>query len=124
VQASNAVVPGRGAFNETTGQYANDDPPLEDVIYQGPCKFQIRADINANIVEPVEVEREWAYQTSTLLDPIDGRSGWSATPGNRCSPTTSAPSSLVVRPRSAGPGVQRPFVVPQVDVVGAQVPCP
>jgi hypothetical protein len=66
------AVVGRGAFNETTGQYANDDPSApKTLIYQGPCKFQIRADINANIVEPVEVEREWAYQTSTMLTPID-----------------------------------------------------
>jgi hypothetical protein len=64
------------------------------LIYQGPCKFQIRADINANIVEPVEVEREWAYQTSTLLTPVDGtRSGWSLGRRRTSGPTTSARSS-------------------------------
>lgn len=64
---------GRGVFDESTGQYANDDPDApKDPIYEGPAKIQIRADINANIVEPLEVEREWGYQTSTLKTPIVG----------------------------------------------------
>jgi hypothetical protein len=67
---------GRGAFNEDTGQYDNDDPDApRDLIYEGPCKIQIRADINSNIVEPIEVEREWGYQTSTLAVPIEGTGG-------------------------------------------------
>lgn len=68
---------GRGAFDETTLQYANDsaDDGHRDVIYEGPCKIQIRADINANIVEPVEVEREWAYETSQLKLPLEASVG-------------------------------------------------
>lgn len=67
---------GRGAFDETTGQYANDEPDSpRDLIYEGPCKVQIRADINSNIVEPIEVEREWGYETSTLKVPISGTTG-------------------------------------------------
>jgi hypothetical protein len=67
---------GRGAFNESTGQYANDNPDAaRDLIYEGPCKIQIRADINSNIVEPIEVEREWGYETSTLAVPIETPAG-------------------------------------------------
>jgi hypothetical protein len=58
---------GSGTFNETTGQY--DNPASAVVVYEGPCRWQIRADINTNIVEPQELEREWAYQTSTLQLP-------------------------------------------------------
>lgn len=65
---------GGKVFNEETGQWedptdAEADDPV--TIYQGPCRFQIRSDINANIVEPQELEREWAYQTSTLQLPVD-----------------------------------------------------
>lgn len=61
---------GSGTFNEDTGQY--DDPPDATVLYEGPARFQIRADINTNIVEPQELDREWAYQTSTLQLPVTG----------------------------------------------------
>jgi hypothetical protein len=61
---------GGGTFNDATGQY--DDPPDAVVVYEGPARFQIRADINTNIVEPQELDREWAYQTSTLQLPIEG----------------------------------------------------
>lgn len=61
---------GGGTFNEGTGQY--DDPPDATLVYEGPARFQIRADINTNIVEPQELDREWAYQTSTLQLPIAG----------------------------------------------------
>jgi hypothetical protein len=71
---------GRGAFNETTGQYANDGA-AGDVIYEGPCKIQVRADINNNIVEPVEAEREWGYETSTLVVPISPVAGCVGDPG-------------------------------------------
>jgi hypothetical protein len=52
---------------------AIDDDPV--VIYEGPCRWQIRADINTNVVEPQELEREWAYQTSTLQLPVEGSGG-------------------------------------------------
>lgn len=61
---------GRGTFDEETGQYTQAADRA--LIYEGPCKVQIRADINSNIVEPVEVEREWGYETSTLAVPIAG----------------------------------------------------
>lgn len=63
-----------GVLDETTGQYPGQTqgiPTGATVIYEGPCRIQIRSDINANIVEPQELEREWAYQTSTLQLPID-----------------------------------------------------
>lgn len=64
-----------GAMDPTTFQYpatfTNDIPDNATVVYEGPCRIQIRADINANIVEPQELEREWAYQTSTLHLPVD-----------------------------------------------------
>ena len=63
-----------GALDETTLQYPDqtkDVPTGATVIYEGPCRIQIRSDINANIVEPQELEREWAYQTSTLQLPVD-----------------------------------------------------
>lgn len=68
-----AAVGSTGAIDETTGKYPSQSIPLDDatVIYEGPCRLQIRSDINANIVEPQELEREWAYQTSTLQLPVD-----------------------------------------------------
>jgi hypothetical protein len=63
-----------GVLDEATGQYPNQTPGVPadaTVVYEGPCRIQIRSDINANIVEPQELEREWAYQTSTLQLPID-----------------------------------------------------
>jgi hypothetical protein len=62
-----------GQLDEETLQYpdqSEDVPADATVIYEGPCRIQIRSDINANIVEPQELEREWAYQTSTLQLPI------------------------------------------------------
>lgn len=62
-----------GALDENTLQYpeqTKDIPVNATVIYEGPCRLQIRSDINANIVEPQELEREWAYQTSTLQVPV------------------------------------------------------
>lgn len=63
-----------GVLDETTGQYPAQTtgvPADAPVIYEGPCRIQIRSDINANIVEPQELDREWAYQTSTLQLPFD-----------------------------------------------------
>jgi hypothetical protein len=73
-----AIDAGDAVFNETTGQYDPPTNPLADdpvVIYEGPCRWQIRADINTNVVEPQELEREWAYQTSTLQLPVEGSGG-------------------------------------------------
>jgi hypothetical protein len=61
---------GSGTFNETTLQY--DTPAADVVVYEGPCRWQIKVDVNTNLVEPQELEREWAYQTSTLQLPVAG----------------------------------------------------
>lgn len=60
---------GTGPFNETTGQY--DDPP-RITVYEGPCRIQVRSDINANAVEAVIGEHEFTYRTATLQLPIEG----------------------------------------------------
>lgn len=63
-----------GVLDEDTGQYPGqtiDIPATATVIYEGPCRIQIRSDINTNIVEPQELDREWGYQTSTLQLPVD-----------------------------------------------------
>lgn len=60
---------GDGNLNEATGKY--DSPAEPVVVYEGKARFQIRADINSNVVEPVVAEREWAYQTSTLQIPVE-----------------------------------------------------
>lgn len=61
--------PGTGARvrNETTGQYT--DPPRV-VVYEGPCRIQVKADINSNVVEATAGEHEWTYLTGQLQLPI------------------------------------------------------
>lgn len=68
--------PGSGerVFNETTLQY---DEPDRVTIYgpgiaphHGRCRFQIKADINSNIVETTAGEREATYTTSQLQLPV------------------------------------------------------
>lgn len=63
-----------GELDEDTLKYPEQTkgvPAHATVIYEGPCRLQIRSDINANIVEPQELDREWAYQTSTLQLPVE-----------------------------------------------------
>lgn len=62
-----AIAPSPDDFNESTLQY---DPPPPEVIYEGPCRVQVRADINSNAVEAVVAEHEWTYRTGTLQLPI------------------------------------------------------
>jgi hypothetical protein len=74
-------------FDEDTGQYTDPPPriiygpgavdritgePLdEDSDYlTGRCRFQIKADINSNIVETTAGEREATYNTSQLQIPV------------------------------------------------------
>lgn len=45
-------------------------PPTAEVVYEGPCLLQIRADVNSNVVETTAGEREWSYQTAILSIPI------------------------------------------------------
>lgn len=63
--------PGTGsvAFNETTGQ---NTPPARVVVYEGPCRFQVKSDMNSNVVETTAGDHEWSYLTATLQLPIDG----------------------------------------------------
>jgi hypothetical protein len=61
--------PGVGApvLDETTGVNTH---PAAVVVYEGPCKFQVRSDVNSNVVEVTAGEREWAYQTATCQIPV------------------------------------------------------
>lgn len=66
--------PGVGAsvFNETTGQYTD---PARVVVYEGPCRIQVKADINSNVVETTAGEREWTYLTAQLQLPVTTPTG-------------------------------------------------
>lgn len=60
------VIYGPGAIDLETG-----DPLPEDSPYlTGRCRFQIKADINSNIVETTAGEREWTYATAQLQIPV------------------------------------------------------
>lgn len=59
---------GKGPFNEVTGQY---DTPARIVVYSGPCRIQVKADINSNVVETSAGEREWTYLTAQLQLPVE-----------------------------------------------------
>jgi hypothetical protein len=63
--------PGEGdpVFDEETGQYTYPDPV---VVYTGPCRLQVKVDINSNVVETTAGEREWTYLTATLQLPYVG----------------------------------------------------
>lgn len=84
---------GKGAFNETTLQYATParvivygpgavdldtgdpivgDTPRGRAILAGKYRIQVRSDINSNAVEAVVAEHEWTYRTATLQLPILG----------------------------------------------------
>jgi hypothetical protein len=60
---------GRGAFNETTGQY--DAAPARVVVYEGPGRVQVKADINSNVVETTAGDREFTYLTDQLQLPAE-----------------------------------------------------
>lgn len=65
----------RGDMDPDTLQY--DDVPLTTIYgpdiapHHGACRFQIKADINSNIVETTAGEREATYTTSQLQLPVD-----------------------------------------------------
>lgn len=68
IDTCRVFLPGtRGAFNEDTGQY---DEGLPTVLYEGPCRVQVRSDINSNAVEAGIGEHEFTYRTATLQLPI------------------------------------------------------
>lgn len=58
--------------DEATGQYV--DPPRV-VAYEGPCRIQVKADINSNVVETTAGEHEFTYLTGQLQLPIDTPAG-------------------------------------------------
>lgn len=61
--------PSKGTRNDATGQY--DDVPPPTVIYEGPCRMQVRADINSNVVETAAPgTHESSYLTSQVQLPI------------------------------------------------------
>lgn len=61
--------PSKGTFNKATGQY--DDVPEPTVIYEGPCRMQVRADINSNVVETgAPGTHESVYLTSQVQLPL------------------------------------------------------
>ncbi len=62
--------PGVGArtFNESNGQYTD---PARVTVYQGPCRIQVKVDINSNVVETTAGDREWTYLVAQLQLPID-----------------------------------------------------
>jgi len=59
----------KGVRNDATGQY--DDVPPPTVIYEGPCRMQVRADINSNVVETgAPGTHESSYLTSQVQLPL------------------------------------------------------
>lgn len=64
------TAPGDGdpEFDEETGTYS--DPPRV-VVYRGPGRIQVKADINSNVVETTAGEREWTYLTAQLQLPTE-----------------------------------------------------
>lgn len=63
--------PGTGptGFDEATGQ---NTPPPRVTVYEGPCRIQVKSDINSNVVETTSGEHEFTYLTATLQLPIAG----------------------------------------------------
>jgi hypothetical protein len=41
------------------------------VVYHGPARMQVKADINSNVVETTAGDREWTYLTSQLQLPVE-----------------------------------------------------
>lgn len=45
--------------------------PARVVVYRGPCRMQVKADINSNVVESTAGDREWTYLTGQLQLPVE-----------------------------------------------------
>lgn len=60
---------GAPVFDEDTGQYV---APADVLVYEGPCRLQVKADINSNVIETTAGEREWTYLTAQLQVPVEG----------------------------------------------------
>lgn len=54
-------------INETTAQYPTQG---RVTIYQGPCRIQVKVDINSNIVETVAGDRKAVYYVGQLQLPV------------------------------------------------------
>ena len=54
---------GPAVINEATGAYTY---PARVPVYAGPCRIQVKADINSNVVETNAGDREWTYLTAQL----------------------------------------------------------
>lgn len=55
-------------LDEDTGQYPEQG---RVTVYEGPCRLQVKADINSNVVETTAGEREWTYTTSQFQLPVE-----------------------------------------------------
>lgn len=69
---SRLAVPGEDEYvaqvlDRATGKYPD---PGRVTVYQGPCRMQVKADINSNVVETTAGEREFTYLTSQLQIPV------------------------------------------------------
>lgn len=56
-------------WNETTMKYEADRPTA--VVYEGPCRMQVKVDINSNVVEATAGDHEFTYLTSQLQVPVE-----------------------------------------------------
>lgn len=54
-------------INDTTLQY-----PAQGrvTVYEGPCRMQVKVDINSNVVETTAGDKEWTYLVSQLQLPV------------------------------------------------------
>ena len=79
--------PTKPVFDDETGQYVT---PARVSVYRGPCRIQVKADINSNVVETTAGEREWTYLTAQLQLPV-------VTPPARPETSTSSTSTTCAR---------------------------
>jgi len=56
------------SLDPVTGEYPD---PVDLLIYHGPARIQVKADINSNVVEAVVAGREWTYLTAQLQLPVN-----------------------------------------------------
>ena len=59
-------------INPTTLQYPTQ---ARVTVYQGPCRIQVKVDINSNVVETTAGEREWTYLVAQLQVPVTNPPG-------------------------------------------------
>lgn len=59
-------------MNPSTLQYPAQ---AQITVYQGPCRVQVKVDINSNVVETTAGEREWTYLVAQLQVPVTNPPG-------------------------------------------------